>query len=507
MATPASTRVAPSAGAPRRGRRNLTYREKLAIIQKKEEEPAWTQRVLAMWAKEHFRLETKPTQATISNLLRGKDKLLNTAVPPDFRSARRVRHPELDQRMILWVHQQLQGDAAVTRVSIQNRAMEVAREMQLPADVTFSKGWVSSFMNRHQINLRGGNAAEQENHRHEMLAATADAVQAAVKRTEQVEKEKHEEEMRHEEIEEEEEEVDHAVDVDESEEEQEAQIETTKTVGGDATIQGVKRRRVTTSNGGDLWEAMGTGVSDEGRAAAELLLDWIAVPGSYSRWWLLKNDADKEPLCEEINLFLRSHGLRGMTSVEIRKQLTAFVATFQASHMWLRQARLNYPLGANELTLEQERIKSHVLQMCPHYERLVSVLSPYVNCDESAGGVVQRNTAPAPTPPPPTTVEPSTQVNCSEATEKQVDNASSSNDATLNPAKKSRRQSTESSPDDSVNDETRAQKRRLFELECTRLQSEIETRNIQLVLEKTLARKKLLDAGISPKEVDRIFPL
>ncbi|RMX63523.1 hypothetical protein DD238_006224 [Peronospora effusa] len=35
---------------------------------------------------------------------------------------------------------------------------------------------------------------------------------------------------------------------------------------------------------------------------------------------------------------------------------------------------------------------------------------------------------------------------------------------------------------------------RMFDWKCARVQSEIETRNIQLVLEKTLARKKLLDA-------------
>ncbi|UIZ27302.1 hypothetical protein KXD40_005669 [Peronospora effusa] len=71
-----------------------TYREKVAIIHKKEEEPNWT-------------------QSTISNLVRGKDKLLKDAVPPDFRSLRRVKYPELVRKMLQWAHEKLLNDPSV----------------------------------------------------------------------------------------------------------------------------------------------------------------------------------------------------------------------------------------------------------------------------------------------------------------------------------------------------------------------------------------------------------
>lgn len=50
---------------------------------------------------------------------------------PDFRSARRVRHPELDRRVLLWVHEQLRLQP-VTRLAIQQRAMDLARRCSCP---------------------------------------------------------------------------------------------------------------------------------------------------------------------------------------------------------------------------------------------------------------------------------------------------------------------------------------------------------------------------------------
>ncbi|KAE8896792.1 hypothetical protein PF003_g19319 [Phytophthora fragariae] len=478
----------PALLAPARRRRNLTYREKLAIVQKKEDEPSWTQRSLALWAKEQFRLESKPTQATISNLLRAKHKLqlLASAVPPDFRSARRVRHPELDRRVLLWVHDELQARGPVTRLAIQHRAMDLAREMQLPTDLSFSKGWVSSFISRHQLSIgRRGDAPAQQQ---QMLQLQGVRQEPTLEETPAVavEEEKEEEE------EEEEEEVDHSVEV-EQEQVQEEEVE--QEGGSDSTPPMQTERR-----GDEDWSSG----REEGRATTDLLLDWVAVPGSYSRWWLLKDEEEKEkePLCWEINLFLRSHGLRGMSSADIKQQLSTFVMTFQAAHMWLRQTRVEYPLDVEEMTLEQEGIKSHVRQMCPHYERLAPVLAAYVKYDDKAADMAQSSAAPATA-----TIEAATQVSSEAASSSRTDDTSAVATTPPRPAKRARRQSTESTADDSIEDETKAQKRRLFELECARLQSEIETRNIQLVLEKTLARKKLLDAGISAEEVDRIFPL
>ncbi|CAI5733219.1 unnamed protein product [Peronospora destructor] len=56
-----------------------------------------------------------------------------------------------------------------------------------------------------------------------------------------------------------------------------------------------------------------------------------------------------------------------------------FVTTFQAANTtYMRQAKVEYPSNVEELTLEQESTKRHVLQLCGHYERLVSVLTAYL---------------------------------------------------------------------------------------------------------------------------------
>ncbi|OWZ10290.1 hypothetical protein PHMEG_00016882 [Phytophthora megakarya] len=484
----------------RRGhtRRNLTYREKLTIIRKKEEEPAWTQHDLAMWAKQTFRLESKPTQATISNLLRNKNKVLNTAVPPEYRTARRVKHPELDQKMLLWVHQELLSGCCLTRGAIQNAAVELAQEMQLPTNVTFSKGWVSSFMTRHQISCppKNGGIQEQETNRQEMLIVTTEAMRKAEQIQIQEQVQESEEEME-----------DHSMEVEEQIEE--VEVAEPSIITEEASPLQTKRRRLDEESN-DLW------LSKEGetRMTAELLLDWIAVPGSYSRWWLMKNDDEKEPLCEEVNMFLRSHGLIGVNNVDIRQQITTFVMTFQAAHKWLRQAKVEYPSNVEGMTLEQEGIQRQVLQMCPHYERLVSVLAAYVNYDDTAS--TEQRTEISTTATVQSTsqdITPDIQARERAITVASLPKPTRQHDSSVideSPPKlttESRRQSIESSTDTSFEDEMKAQKRRLFELECARLQSEIEKRNVQLMLEKTLARKKLLDAGISVAEVDRIFPL
>ncbi|RLN97204.1 hypothetical protein BBJ28_00004589 [Nothophytophthora sp. Chile5] len=485
--------MAPTPPPTRPGvRRNLTYREKVEIVRKKEAEPDWTQRSLSLWAQQQFGLEVRPTQATISNILRAKDRLLTTTVPPEFRSARRVKHPELDLRMIQWVLQELRNNVPLTRGAIQSKAIALAQEMQLPSGVSFSKGWVSSFMNRHQLNFirRPGDVSDRIEVMHQvplppteapklesatgngsyaatiggngLTAAVAPVPQAAAVAP-----------------------VPQAAVV--TPISQAAAVATSvappKPTG--------KRRRTNTSN---LWESS-ENLSAEDRAMLEVLLDWVAMPGSYARWRVQKSDAAKEPLCEEINLFLRSHGLRGMSSTEIRVRLTMFATSFQVSHSWLDQTGVAYPMGIANPTPEQADAKSYVLQLCPHYEVLAPVLVKYTgegDDSEDKESVDDEETE---------DVEMAQEMEGG-----QEDRGPYSAPTTVKAAKQPRRRSTGVSSSEKLA-VGKAQRQRLFELECERLKSDIETKNVQLMLEKTLARKKLLDAGISQQEVDRIFPL
>ncbi|UIZ27301.1 hypothetical protein KXD40_005668 [Peronospora effusa] len=175
----------------------------------------------------------------------------------------------------------------------------------------------------------------------------------------------------------------------------------------------------------------------------------VKLPGGYSRW-LLKRDEEKEPLCDEINLFLRSHGLREISSVDTRHQLTAFVTTFQAANTWLHQAKVEYPSNVKSLHWSR-RAPRDISSSCA---ATTIVASAYVNYDNCTVHVVKVNKVLA-----------------------------TSNGHT-----------TILANGDAAKHLIQALSLRLFDWICARVQSEIETRNIQLVLEKTLARKKLLDA-------------
>lgn len=505
--------------------RNLSYHEKLSIIRQREAQPKCTQRELALWAERRFRLQRRPTQATISNILRDRERLLSMDVPPAFRSSRRVRFPELDERVVHWVREQLRQGAGITRAAIREHAADVAQEMGVAK--TFSKGWVARFTQRHELSfarVRGGHAyvvvdpAEDAAVSTEMQGDAVEGVEMQEREDMDMENAvEMEEDVQ--EGESGEQSVENAVEVDQEMQEREvenavgmedAEVETSgdtlemeaiametsgdtsdnalemEEVEMEATVPGsiVMERETEESgalqdtavgietivtesqaDGGESDESIGDGRVD-GVTVELILLEWLVSPGNYSRWWLQQGDADKpQPLREEINALLSCRGIPKLSSLEIKVQVGAFTSTFEAAFTWLRQTANTYPLEVVDPTQEQTRIKNYVLQMCPHFEKLASVLAPYA--DSRVNAAMQLN----------------------------------QDDSAL--AQQPHRGSTPSNDEES---EEKAQRRRLFELECQRLQSEIETKNVQLLLEKALARQKLLDAGVSAEEVDRIFP-
>ncbi|KAE9013328.1 hypothetical protein PR002_g14544 [Phytophthora rubi] len=52
-----------------------------------------------------------------------------------------------------------------------------------------------------------------------------------------------------------------------------------------------------------------------------------------------------------------------------------------------------------------------------------------------------------------------------------------------------------------------AQRQELFELERAKVECELQAKRVQLMMERSLARKTLLSAGVDPAEVDRVLPL
>ncbi|TMW56721.1 hypothetical protein Poli38472_006731 [Pythium oligandrum] len=136
---------------------NLTHLQRLAIIRKKDEEPRWTQEDLARWAKKQFGLLRQPTQATISNTLRARERLETMTTSLGAKSVRPVKHPDLDAALMLWIRwKQCQQPTGTTIAGdqVREKAQHLAKVFELMDTMAYSSGWLRSFLSRHGIVLQ-----------------------------------------------------------------------------------------------------------------------------------------------------------------------------------------------------------------------------------------------------------------------------------------------------------------------------------------------------------------
>ncbi|GAB9465854.1 hypothetical protein Gpo141_00003244 [Globisporangium polare] len=505
---------APATGAaprkPRQGsaapRRNLTYQEKLLIIQKKDQEPSWTQENLALWSREHFKLATKPTQATISNILRTRDKLQTTNVPPGFRSARPVKHPALDLAVIQWVLAMLASNTPLTRDAIQQRAIALAEEMDITTGITFSKGWVSSFMKRHQLHFRkkaGGDAS-------------TDADLHVVRQPSEL------------------------VSIDVG-----AALVAGSAAATTGAAQQAKRKRSPASDTKTSAQqhqqvvALVPASLDVGSSLdhEQIVVEWLTAPANYLRWRKTAADAvAKEPLVGEVNALLRARNQRELTVLEVGTKIAALVDSFKAASSWLKKSGLQEIFNLERASGSNE-VKPHVAKLCKHYEALAPVLSAYVGNDGKEDASAKAKQAEAIAAQQQQQQQQLHQLQQQQLQQQQQQQQQQlqqqliqqqvvlqqqqqqaqqqvqqqQQQLLLSPSpqqqqKKQRRMSRTS--DKSISsDKEEQQQQQLFDLECQKLQVDIQAKQVQLMVEKTLARKKLLDAGIPLAEVDKIFPM
>lgn len=479
---------------PRQGsatpRRNLTYKEKLLIIQKKDQEPSWTQENLALWSREHFKLATKPTQATISNILRTRDKLQTTNVPPGFRSARPVKHPALDLAVIQWVLAMLASNTPLTRDAIQQRAITLAEEMDITTGITFSKGWVSSFMKRHQLHFRrksGGDAstdADLQVVRHSLEPASIDvdtsiAASAAVSNAGSAA--------------------------------QQANAKRKRSPVSDTTKSGAQPQVVAL-----VPASLDVNTSPDHEAS---VVQWLTVPGNYLRWRKTATDvaATKEPLVGEINTLLCARNQRELVASEVSTKIAALVDSFMAANSWLKKSGLQEVFNLERAAGGNE-VKPHVLKLCKHYEALAPVLSAYVgNADkEDASAKAAAEQQQMQQQQQQLQLQQQQQLQQQliqqqvvlQQQQQQVQQQQAQQEQLLSPPQQKKQRRMSRTPDTSVtNDKEEQQQQQLFDLECQKLQVDIQAKQVQLMVEKTLARKKLLDAGIPLAEVDKIVPM
>jgi hypothetical protein len=183
------------------------------------------------------------------------------------------------------------------------------------------------------------------------------------------------------------------------------------------------------------------------------------------------------------------------------------VNSFKAANSWLSETGLHEALGI-ERAAGGNDVKSHVLQLCKHYDLLAPVLTGHVssgNDEEGEDNDVEMEDHDVQAKRDQEAAAKLAAVNSN----KSIPSPKSTPPLAAN---KKRRNSTNgsSSKQQQVDKQLgidREKQQQLFDLECQKLQVDIEAKQVQLMVEKTLARKKLLDAGIPVAEVDKIFPM
>lgn len=130
---------------------NLTYEQKALVIKKKSSDPTITQKNLAEWAQQEFGLDRPASQATISNIFKNTDKILNLA--EDYRLLKRQRRltcERLDMELAAWVKHEDKADCPDAIILKAQSLAEVYKSQDPSIAVpVFSNGWLQSFRQRH----------------------------------------------------------------------------------------------------------------------------------------------------------------------------------------------------------------------------------------------------------------------------------------------------------------------------------------------------------------------
>ncbi|POM72534.1 Hypothetical protein PHPALM_10735 [Phytophthora palmivora] len=291
-----------------------------------------------------------------------------------------------------------------------------------------------------------------------------------------------------------------------------------------------------------LWDSDNS--TRDGKTSITILLEWLTAPGNYARWRDGKSQTGetREALCSEIKHTMRQHGIHHRENANIRTQISELERSFDGAREWLKENGYDpytfQPVEESEegvvvLDAPHGPAETHVLRMCRYYP----VLNDIFGQDEDKGRRHRRShhskTATYPVPmkkrklpeedndvehekiDPETVEEQRETVPVSAPTgTSTVPIAPSTAVSTpgltgpwTNPAAL---ESTQRMLAEAVREE-RERKRFCMEeernkLECEKLRYEVEAAKLKLTIDRALARKKLLDAGLPEAQVNDLFP-
>ncbi|CAG8751454.1 4624_t:CDS:2, partial [Ambispora leptoticha] len=133
---------------------NLRNDQRKMICDHYQENPAITQKELAEWAKDEFKLAKAPGQSTISDILKRKDEFNKmSSADLGIKKRRIIMFPELDTALANWVLQcehravRLNGDMIKAKGKRLADLMGISESDQ----PEFSNGWLQAFQERHNF--------------------------------------------------------------------------------------------------------------------------------------------------------------------------------------------------------------------------------------------------------------------------------------------------------------------------------------------------------------------
>lgn len=119
-----------------------------------------SQKSLALWAQNKFRLDKPPAQATISRILKQADSIIAATVSNNARSRKKAENPELESALFSWIRDQNAKGSNVNGPAIRAYAEELftGTNSCLPEEkrltFRFSSGWLSRFKSRYGLDHR-----------------------------------------------------------------------------------------------------------------------------------------------------------------------------------------------------------------------------------------------------------------------------------------------------------------------------------------------------------------
>ncbi|KAL4159535.1 hypothetical protein PRNP1_000112 [Phytophthora ramorum] len=294
-----------------------------------------------------------------------------------------------------------------------------------------------------------------------------------------------------------------------------------------------------------------------GKTSIGILLEWLTTPGNYARWRDGKSQTGetRETLCSEIKNNMRQHGIHHRENANIRTQISELERSFDAARTWLKENSLDpyaFKRVAEDATDEetaavdagQGPAEVHVLRMCRYYH----VLNDVFGQEDDKGARARRSYHPRtslyPVPirkrklpgeedvqelDPKTTAaetaaeEPRVQLGVQSvpvaetvstpvgaAASLAVSGALQNAGLTATWTNPAALESTQRMLAEAVREE-RERKRFCMEeernkLECEKLRYEVEAAKLKLTIDRALARRKLMDAGLPEAQVNELFP-